>query len=136
MDDFLLLCDDRAQARWWLASVAAFLAERSKLRLNPRRLVIAPLDTPCDFLGYVHFADGRRRVRRRSVGRLWRRLLALQRRLDEGKIDREAVRASVASWFGLAGHADAFRLSRSIFRQRDVENIGKRLLVKALHGKG
>jgi hypothetical protein len=40
------------------------------------------------------------------------------------------VRGSVASWHGLAKHADAFRLSRSIFNARDVRNIGKRLLVQ------
>lgn len=134
MDDFVLLCDDRAEARRWLADIEVFLAERSKLRLNPRRVVIAPLGTPCDMLGYVHFADGRRRVRRRSVQRLWRRLPALQRRLSAGEIDRDTARASVASWFGLGVHADAFRLSRSLFVRRDVDNIGKRLLVKSLSG--
>lgn len=42
------------------------------------------------------------------------------------------LRASVGSWFGLADHADAFRLSRSIFSQRDAGNIGKRLLVRRI----
>src|SRR4029450_5078338 len=37
---------------------------------------------------------------------------------------RPSVRGSVASWHGLAKHADAFRLSRSIFNARDVRNIG------------
>jgi hypothetical protein len=43
--------------------------------------------------------------------------------------------ASLASWLGLAKHADAFRLSTSLFRRRDVENLGKRLLVKAVSGQ-
>jgi hypothetical protein len=44
------------------------------------------------------------------------------------------ARASVASWFGLARYADAYRLSRSIFLIRDVRNIGKRLLIQSRQG--
>lgn len=132
MDDFLLLASDRGEARRRLASVWAFVRRRLRLELNPRRVIVAPLDEPCDLLGYVHHCSGRCRVRRRSVRRLWRRLPALQRRLSTGEIEREHARASLASWFGLARHADTFRLSRSIFTRRDVENIGKRLLVKTM----
>jgi hypothetical protein len=104
-----------------------------EIRAAPfRDRVVAPLSCRCDFLGYVHFGDGRSRIRRRSGRRMWRRLPALQRRLDAGQADPDAIRSSIASWFGLAAHADAFRLSRSIFRQRDVENIGKRLLFQRL----
>jgi hypothetical protein len=56
----------------------------------------------------------------------------VEQRRSTGEIERDTARASVASWFGLAAHADAFRLSRSIFLQRDVENLGKRLLLKWL----
>ncbi|MCK6557416.1 reverse transcriptase/maturase family protein [Candidatus Binatia bacterium] len=132
MDDFLLLTPDRAAARDRLKCVRAFLRDRLLLELNPRRVIVAPLSAPCDLLGYVHHADGRVRVRRRSVLRLWRRLPALQRRVVAGEIDRATAHASVASWFGLAGHANAFRLSRSIMTRRDVDNIGKRLLVQSL----
>ena len=132
MDDFLLLACDRCEARRRLQAVRTFLSERLRLELNPRRVVLAPLDEPCDLLGYVQHTGGRTRVRRRSVRRLWRRLPALQRRLAAGEIDREAARASLASWLGLAKHADAFHLSRSIFARRDVESMGKRLLVKAV----
>lgn len=129
MDDFLLLVADRREARERLAEVRAFLAERLRLELNPRRVIIAPLREPCDLLGYAHHGDGRARVRHRSVRRLWRRLPALQRRADSGQLDRRRARASVASWFGLAKHAHAYRLSRSIFLRRDVDNLGKRILI-------
>jgi hypothetical protein len=132
MDDFLLLADDRRQAREHLRTIRELLRDQLRLELNPRRIAIAPLSCPCDFLGYVHFADGRARVRRRSVRRLWRRLPALKRRLEAGQADPDAIRSSIASWFGLAAHADAYRLSRAIFAQRDVENIGKRLLLQRL----
>ena len=132
MDDFVLLASDRPEARDRLDQVRAFLTEQLRLELNPRRVVLAPIDEPCDLLGYVHHADGRTRVRRRSVRRLWRRLPALARRVAAHEIDSVMARASVASWFGLAKHADAFRLSKSLFTQRDVDNVGKRLLVQSL----
>jgi hypothetical protein len=95
-------------------------------------VIVAPIGEPCDLLGYVHHPGGRVRVRRRSVRRLWRRLPALARRVAACEIDSDTARASVASWFGLAKHADAFRLSQRIFTQRDVDNIGKRLLAQSL----
>jgi hypothetical protein len=92
MDDFLLLAADRGEARDRLTAVRTFLNERLRLELNPRRVLVAPVGEPCDLLGYVHHADGRARVRRRSVRRLWRRLPALERRLAAGAIDRAAAR--------------------------------------------
>ncbi len=132
MDDFVLLLDTRDDARLGLAQIETFLDEPLRLALNPRRVEIAPLSSPRDFLGYVHFPGGRTRVRRRSVRRLWRRLAALEERLESGRVLWPSARASVASWLGLAKHADAFRLSRAIFGVRDVRNIGKRLLVRSL----
>jgi hypothetical protein len=69
---------------------------------------------------------------RKPVQRLWRRLAVLEERANSGQVAWPSVRASVASWLGLAKHADAFRLSCAIFRSRDVRNIGKRLLVASL----
>ena len=139
MDDTVLLADDRAEARTRLREVERFLAERLHLRLNPRRVRLAPLACACDFLGYVHRSSvisrphslAPVRIRRRSVRRLWRRLPVLARQVESG-LEWRRARASVASWFGLAAHADAFRLSRAIFAARDVRNIGKRLIAQRL----
>jgi hypothetical protein len=130
MDDFILLVAGREEARARLAEIRAFLAERLRLALNPRRIVLAPLSCPRDFLGYLHHPGGRTRVRRRSVQRLWRRLRVLHADVAAGRVVWPAARASVASWLGLARYADAFRLSRAIFGARDVRNVGKRLLVR------
>jgi len=129
MDDFILVVGDRLEGRFALRRIAGFLDAALALGLNRRRVVLAPLSAPQDVLGYVHFADGHRRVRRRSVRRLWRRLPRLDARLASGELTWEFVRASIGSWFGLARHADAYRLSTAIFTQRDVRNLGKRLLV-------
>jgi hypothetical protein len=132
MDDFILLLDDRDHARKHLRVIERFLDQRLRLRLNSRRVVISPLRCPRDFLGFVQHPDGRIRIRRRSVRRLWQRLPRLAADVASDRLEWVSARASVASWFGLAAHADAFQLSRSIFTQRDVSNIGRRLLVQRL----
>jgi retron-type reverse transcriptase len=132
MDDFILLTADRAEAGQLRAQIAAFLEVEVLLGFNPRRVVIAPIGCPRDVLGYVRHGDGRMRIRRRSARRLWSRLKALPVLLEQGRVSDDFVRSSIGSWFGLAKHADAFRLSRSIFAARDVRNIGKRLLVRGL----
>jgi hypothetical protein len=135
MDDLTLVAGDRALARQYLAAVERYARERLELRLNPRRTVVAPVRHPRDLLGYVRHPDGRIRVRRRSVRRLCARLDRLRWQIDAGQVESGFVHASLASWFGLAKHADAFRLSRAIFNVRDVHNLGKRLLVRTLRGR-
>jgi hypothetical protein len=129
MDDFLLLTESLAEGRARLGAVEAFLGERLRLALNPRRITLAPVACPRDVVGYVHFPGGRVRLRRRSARRFWERLPALEARLAAGEIAWSHARASVASWSGLARHAHAFRLSRAVFDARDRRNVGKRLLV-------
>ena len=136
MDDFILLVDGRDAARAALAAIEAFLLTRLRLRLNPSRVVLAPLTCARDVLGYIHRVGGPTRIRRRSVRDLWRRLGGLNERFDPGRTTWASGRASLASWFGLAKHADAFRLSRAIFSARDVRNLGKRLLVRSLARPG
>jgi len=105
MDDFLLLADDRDEARGRLRSIRAFLDERLCLALNPRRVAIAPLSCPRDFVGYIQHADGRSRVRRRSVRRLWRRLPVLEHRLAAGAITWDTHGAFIAGELVWAGAA-------------------------------
>jgi len=121
-----------SRRRRHLAAIETFVVERLSPRLNPRRVLVSPIHAACDVLGYVRCGDGRLRLRRRGVRKFWRRLPVLQARLDAGEIDGSRVRASIASWLGYANHADAFRLSRAILSQRDVRNVGKRLLVQAI----
>ena len=51
MDDFILLVGSRDEAWARLADVETFVRERLCLRLNPRRVVVAPLASPRDVLG-------------------------------------------------------------------------------------
>ncbi len=129
MDDFVLLVADRAAAWEHHGAIEEFLRDRLRLALNPRRTVVTPLSRPHDVLGYVHRSGGALRVRRRAVRRLWRRVVALDDAYRDGRAAWPAVRASLASWFGLARHADARALSCALFARRDARNLGKRLVL-------
>ncbi len=132
MDDFVLLSATLWEARRQLAAVREFLEGRLRLSLNSRGHSAIVVSRRLCRLRPPSGRPGR--IRRRGVRRLWRRLPVLQNRRDAGVITSGAAHASVASWFGLAKHADAFRLSRAIFAACDVQNRGKRLLVRQLGG--
>ncbi len=110
--------------------VQSFVAARLKLQLNPMRVAVIPVEKGIDFLGYVIYPGGYKRIRRRNVVNFRRRLKRLEEGHAEGEIRFDHARSSIASWLGLAKHASAFWLSRSLFLAHDVRNIGKRLLVK------
>ena len=97
---------------------------------QPQRIALTPLTHGVEFLGYVIYPGGYKRIRRRNVTNVRRRLEKLENGYAQGTVSFAHARGSIASWLGLAKHASAFRLSRELFLAHDVRNIGKRLLVK------
>lgn len=131
MDDFVILSAGKSEPWAILKEITGFLAADLKLELNPRRVAVMPIEKGIDFLGYVIFPGGYKRIRRRNVVNFRRRLKRLATGYAQGMMPYDQVRASIASWLGLAKHANAFHLSRAIFSEQDVCHIGKRLLIKA-----
>lgn len=129
MDDFVILAREKEELWLLLEEIRSFLDEQLHLKLNPARLAVMPLEKGVDFLGYIIWPGGFKRIRRRNVVNFRRRLKGLSAGVEERIIDYEHARASIASWTGLAIHANAFRLSQAIFMEGDVNNIGKRLLL-------
>jgi RNA-directed DNA polymerase len=136
MDDFVILAEEKAELWEVLGAVEGFLLERLRLSLQWQRTSVTPVAAGVDFLGYVVFPAGHKRVRRRNVTRFRRRLVRLEAGRAQETIPFAHARQSIASWLGLARHASAFRLSRGLLLEHDVRNIGKRLLLKAMSGPG
>lgn len=137
MDDVVILGEEKAELWDVLRAVERFLQERLRLSLQPQRTSVIPVAAGVDFLGYVVYPNGYKRVRRRNVVNVRRRLVRLEAGHARGEIPFAHARQSIASWLGLAKHASAFRLSRSLFLAHDVRHIGKRLLLnmaRAGHG--
>jgi len=119
VDDLILLDRDPARLRDWEGAIARFLAERLQLELKaepgPR-----PVTDGADFLGYIVRPDYVL-VRRRVVGNLRLKLAGFARAyvtatsLRLPPAGRERLRAILASYLGHFAHADAWRLSQSLF---------------------
>ncbi len=117
MDDFVLLHPDRFYLKTVLAQIEAYLAEKLDLELNPKSQLF-PLKNGVDFLGFHSYlcATGKviRKLRRDSKRRMKRKVGKFNRLYAAGSIDLEAVRASLFSWLGHAGHGHSYHLRKNI----------------------
>ena len=84
-DDFLLLCETRAEAEAALEAVRAVL-ERLGLTLSPEKTRIRHLDEGFDFVGW-HYQGHRRWPRSKSVKALRLKLREKTRRLRPGSME-------------------------------------------------
>lgn len=109
MDDFLILHHDKDQLRKWLAKIAIYVERELKITLNPKTTILS-VKNGIDFLGYKH-RPTHRKVRPDSVKRIKRKI----RQYKTGKITKEKLERSLASWAGHVGHADSFNLQKKIF---------------------
>ena len=117
MDDFVLFADDTG----WLSAARErcreFLAGL-RLRLHARKAAISRTQDGIRFLGYRVFPTHRLLVRQ-NVVRMRRRWHRLQAGFAAGEWDWEAVRRSVAGWWGHASRADTWGLQEQLFRRED-----------------
>lgn len=112
VDDMVLLHESPATLNAWRAAIERFLEERLRLRLNPAKTVLQPIQRGVDFVGQV-VKPWRRTIRRRTVHTALARIECLP-----------ASEAGVAanSYFGLlrqASHSarDRARLARAVLRR-------------------
>ena len=115
VDDFVLFHNDREQLEGWQRRLARFLEGR-RLRLHPRKTMIAATSEPAKFLGFVLLPGGRRRLPDDNVRRFRNRLRGLRDRWRHGTVAEDEVRRRVQSWIAHAEHADTWRLRQTIFR--------------------
>ena len=114
MDDFILLSPDKEQLRRWLADIERFLRDELKLELNPKTTILAAKNG-IDFVGYKHRAT-HRKVRQDSVNRIKKTI----KKYESGKITKEQLQKSIASWTGHAGHADSYNLQKKVIALADA----------------
>jgi RNA-directed DNA polymerase len=137
-DDFVILCQNQAEAREALAAVVAWVGEAG-LTLHPdkTRVVDATQRGGFDFLGY-HFERGMRWPRKQSLRKLKDRLRAKTSRLD-GRSWEDIVtdvNRTLRGWYGYFQHSKAnvfgtvdgyvrHRLRRLLQWRRDGRGKGK-----------
>jgi len=114
VDDFILFGDDRARLRECGSAVREKLAEL-RLRINPDKYRLLPTRLGVDFVGFVSFSDGRRKVRAANVRAFKLRLRRQLWRARRGRAPLAKVGESVRSWVAHAAHAQSWRLRRDMF---------------------
>lgn len=113
MDDFLLLGPEKKGLWSALSRIEAFLAEKLRLRVHPKKRTVSPVDRGIDWVGYMVFPD-RVRIRRRNIFRFRARNRKLRALLAKGRVLPGDVGQSIQSFCAYASHADAGRLVRRL----------------------
>lgn len=75
MDDMLILGSDKKQLIDWKNKIEAFLAEKSRLRLHPKKSKLKKISEGIDFLGYIvkpNYVLARKRTVKKLKNKLWR----------------------------------------------------------------
>lgn len=103
-DDFVFLSADRDYLVVALSVVREFLSRELKLELHPNKIELRTLASGVDFLGWVHFPD--HLVLRTTTKRRVRKALRA-----------DASASIVASYRGLLGHGNAWKLGRTMAGQ-------------------
>ena len=118
MDDFLLFGPCKKGLWAVLYRIEAFLAEKLRLRVHPKKRTVSPVNRGIDWVGYMIFPE-RVRVRRRNIIRFRLRNRKLRALLRQGRIAVADIGRSVQSFCAYTSHADAARLTRELL-EREV----------------
>jgi RNA-directed DNA polymerase len=104
MDDFLVFGQSRAELR----AIGTRLRDRLgglKLMIHPDKYWLTCTASGVDFVGFTVFADGRIRLREKSLKNFRRRYRRLLAGVKHGHVKPASVTASVKSWVAHARHA-------------------------------
>ncbi|MFA5232269.1 MAG: reverse transcriptase/maturase family protein [Candidatus Paceibacterota bacterium] len=101
MDDFLVL-GDKKELRCLKEKIKNYLRPNLKLELHPKKANIFPLFKGVDFLGYVAFKN-HVLLRKSTV----KRFLKKMKKVGGGRTN---------AWLAYAKHADAFGLTKAVFK--------------------
>lgn len=112
-DDFMLISSRRSDLLTWRLQIEQFLSTRLLLSLHPHKVLVRPLHQGIDFLGYV-LLPHHRCLRGSTRRRMFRRLESRVGAFLGGKERKETGASSVASYLGMLGHANTFRLRQII----------------------
>lgn len=111
-DDFLLFADNKRGLHDVLSTLIKFL-EPYRLRLHPCKCVVLLTGNGVPFLGWRLYTD-HRRLRRSTGVRFQRHLRQMADDYQNGAIELDRVKASLASWVGHLRHGDTDGLRRRL----------------------
>jgi len=102
-DDFVIFDKDKKYLENILSPISQFLETRLKLSIHPDKVSIKTIASGIDFLGWVHFPH-HRVLRTSTKKRMFKKL--------SGNPSKETM----ASYLGLIGHGDSYKLREKILK--------------------
>ena len=113
MDDVVIMCPNKENAKYILDKITIFLDKNLKLKLNSKTRIFKNIQG-VNFCGYK-INEKRMKIRHTSKCRMKRKLKRYTKLLKEGKITLPEIQRSIAGWLGYVKHADSYNLRKSMF---------------------
>ena len=110
MDDWVILGHCKDRLREIRDEITSFLECHLMLVVNPKRTRIFQVKHGIDWLGWIVYAPGWRRLRQSSIKRTRQRLRRLVKAYAIGDITLRQVSDSIRSWIAHASYGQTYRL--------------------------
>jgi retron-type reverse transcriptase len=114
MDDIIIIHHDKKYLAATKEAIEEFLNNELRLQLN-RKTTIRPCSMGVDFVGFRIWAT-HRRLKKKTVRKIKRRLKYLFEGYARGKIDKETLERSIASYKGILMHCNSYGLRQELNR--------------------
>lgn len=108
MDDFILLCKTKEEAREYRNLIEVFINEKLHLEFN-KKTRYYPNSMGVDFCGYKVF-ETHRLIRKRSKDKMRRRIRKWNKDYRAGNLNLKEVEESWNAWLGHIKHANCYTL--------------------------
>ena len=113
MDDIVILCNNKEEAKERLQQLTIFLENKLKLTFNSKTRIFKNTQG-VNFCGYK-INSNVIKIRNSSKYRMKRKLKGYTKLLKSGKITLLEIQRSIAGWLGYVKHTDSDGLLRSMF---------------------
>lgn len=115
-DDFLIISTKKEELETYIKLISAFLEEKLKLELHPRKIIFRNLYWGIDFLGYIvlpYYILPRTKTKRRIFKKIERTIQSYKKE----EISCETLHQSIQSYLGYLSHANTYKLSNNLKNQ-------------------
>lgn len=110
MDDFILLCKSKEEARDYLEILRKFIKEKLNLEFNQKSKYY-PSRLGVDFCGYITY-ETHRKLRKRSKDMMRKKIKKWNQAYKNGVLDYGDVSRSFNSWLGHISYANTYNLMK------------------------
>lgn len=113
MDDVIILHNNKKELHEWKRLIEKFLNEELELHLN-NKTAIRPVSLGIEFVGYRAW-NTHIKLRKSTALKMKRRLKNIKKQYENGEIELQDVKATMASYHGLMKHCNSYNLQNKIF---------------------